>query len=210
MGNQVTIRIDSRAAYGLIAILAVLGIFVLGWWLGTAFNRPKQTTATNPAAATQAPGSVAVSQPTVQVSVATPVGGANPAGKGVSPVAAEDVPVGDGQARLWIDELNKGNNFIFDMGEMAATTATERSFTVKNIGKAELVIDKISASCGCTTAVVGKNNLAPGESTTVRVTYDPNVNGDQGKFIQKTIRIMSNDPVAPVVEFSIEGDVLSQ
>jgi hypothetical protein len=228
MGNQVTIRVDSRLAYGLIAILAVVGIFVVGWWVGTQLTKPPQAALAPTAAAPANALAVAGTAPAGAQAALDAGQGQSPAGeapqplatsdtspvrqvmKGISPVAPEDVPIGEGQPRIWIDGLDKSNGFVYDMGEIAATAPTEESFTVKNIGTGDLVIDKTGATCGCTVAVIEDYNLAPGATTTVRVTYDPNVNQEQGKFIQKQIQIQSNDPVAPVIEFTIEGDVASQ
>lgn len=220
MSNQVQIRIDQRAFYGLIAVVAVLCVFGLGWFLASAMT-PK--VATNPAPVAQAPAagapaSSAGAQSNSAVSVVTPnakssgaagAPGAPAAGKGSPPVSVADVPVGEGQSRIAVEGLDK-TNYQFDMGQIAADKPAEHEFIVQNVGKALLVIEQATASCGCTAAVVADKEIAPGKSTTLRVSYDPRVNQEYGKFVQKQIRIKSNDPVVPLAEFTVTADVAAQ
>jgi predicted small lipoprotein YifL len=72
-------------------------------------------------------------------------------------------------------------------------------YTVKNNGNADLVIEKVSVSCECTTAELEKNTIPPGESAELRVKFDPaedNLFGD----IQRIIYLRSNDPEKPEAE----------
>jgi len=211
MGNQVTIKLDSRLFYGLIAIVAVVGIFAIGWWLGKQLAGPgveqtAQTQGAQPAVAQQGtqfsanPSQQQVSQASKPASLAG----------GRHPVSVDEVPVGEAEPRLWIEELSAENNFTYDLGQVPADQPTEKDFTITNVGTAELVISDASASCGCTAAVVDKSNVGPGEYPLIRVSYDPRVNKEQGRFVQKQVRIRSNDPQAPLVEFSITADVAAQ
>lgn len=90
-------------------------------------------------------------------------------------------------------------------------------FQITNTGKSDLIIDKLSSSCGCTSASViyqntegpeftmpghGKENptgwsitIAPGDSATLRVYYDPTVHPDLVGDVTRTVSIFSNDPV---------------
>jgi len=72
-------------------------------------------------------------------------------------------------------------------------------YTVKNTGNADLIIEKVSVSCECTTAELEKNTILPGESAELRVKFDPaedNLFGD----IQRIIYLRSNDPAKPEAE----------
>jgi hypothetical protein len=72
-------------------------------------------------------------------------------------------------------------------------------YTVKNTGNADLIIEKVSVSCECTTAELEKSTILPGESAELRVKFDPaedNLFGD----IQRIIYLRSNDPVKPEAE----------
>lgn len=67
-------------------------------------------------------------------------------------------------------------------------------FVLRNAGQRNLVLDRIQPSCGCTTTVVGKTELAPGETTDLEVSFDGS--GFTGP-VRKTVEITSNDPVNP-------------
>ncbi len=209
MGNEITIRVDARLGYALIALVAVAGIFAIGWWLGMQLTKPPaspQANANQPGVAVPTSANVA-SGLTAATPGAAPV---NEVARGVSPVSVEDLPVAEGQPRIWIDELSKENGFVYDLGRIDAYAVTEKTFTIHNLGTGDLVIEKVHATCGCTAAVIESSTIPPGGTTTIRIAYDPNVNQEQGKFIQKQIQIKSNDPVAPLIEFAIEADVASQ
>ena len=64
-------------------------------------------------------------------------------------------------------------------------------FEIKNIGDKVLVISEVKASCGCTSTNLGKNELNPGESTTIDVTLKTSGHVNN---LHKTIKINSNDP----------------
>ncbi|MEO8083551.1 MAG: DUF1573 domain-containing protein [Ardenticatenales bacterium] len=222
MSNNVTVKIDSRVFYGLVAILAVAGIFAIGMYLGgmiggkgTASPAAMVDSSAPPAPVGAGTDTLAIGTPVVSIdpsggpagtSVAAPAPGG---GAASAPVSAEEAPLVDGEPRIWIDEPAK-TNWIVDMGTIPGDKPTEKDFTIRNIGKALLVIEDASASCGCTAAHVGKKELAPDETSQIRVSYDPRVNGEQGKFVQKQVRVKSNDPKAPLIEFTIQADVAAQ
>ncbi|OJX40293.1 MAG: hypothetical protein BGO78_15105 [Chloroflexi bacterium 44-23] len=73
------------------------------------------------------------------------------------------------------------------------------AYTVKNTGTADLIIEKVSVSCACTTAELEKNTISPGESTELRVKFDPTEDNLYGE-IQRIIYLRSNDPDKPEAE----------
>ncbi len=90
-------------------------------------------------------------------------------------------------------------------------------FQFTNEGKTNLVINKLSSSCGCTSGAIvyhgqegptftmpghGQDNptdwqvaIAPGDQAILRVYYDPNVHKDLVGAVTRTVSIFSNDPV---------------
>lgn len=62
-------------------------------------------------------------------------------------------------------------------------------FTFKNEGMEPLVLSNVRASCGCTTPNWTREPVEPGQTGTIKVTYNPN--GRPGRF-QKTITVTSN------------------
>lgn len=72
-------------------------------------------------------------------------------------------------------------------------------YTVKNTGNADLIIEKVSVSCECTTAELEKSTIPPGESAELRVKFDPAEDNLFGE-IQRIIYLRSNDLVKPEAE----------
>ena len=106
-----------------------------------------------------------------------------------------------------------------DLGIVSQKNGTKKTeFTIKNEGKSELVVDKLSSSCGCTSAslvyqgqegprfyMAGHGHdepdaswqeaIAPGDEATVKVYYDPTVHPDLTGSVTRTVSVHSNDPV---------------
>jgi len=62
-------------------------------------------------------------------------------------------------------------------------------FKFKNVGNSDLLISKVSTSCGCTVGHYPKEPVKPGEEATVDVTFD----STHKKGMQnKTITILAN------------------
>jgi len=215
MSGNVTIKMDARVLYGLIAVVAVLGIFGIGWWLGNQLGEPEVATAPVSQPAGGAAPVVNVGDPNAANPIAPPAGQPAAADPNAvppassAPVSVEDQPLVAGQPRLWLPEVAE-TNFVHDFGQIPADQAVEKDFQITNLGDTELVIEDVSASCGCTAAAVGDSTVGPGETTTVRVSYDPRHNQEFGKFVTKQVRIKSNDPLVPLAEFTIQADVAAQ
>lgn len=222
--SDVTIKVDSRVLYGVIALVAVIGIFGIGWWLGNEISGGDEQQAANvaapaadsgaaPAAApvldTSAGGAAAVDPNTGAAAPANPAVDMSTTARATKPLSPDEAPVDAGAPRLWVDEVGD-TNFVWDFGEIPADQAVEKDFVIQNLGEGELVIEDVSASCGCTAAVVADSNLGAGEETTVRVSYDPRHNQEFGKFVTKQVRIKSNDPLVPLAEFTIQADVAAE
>lgn len=78
----------------------------------------------------------------------------------------------------------------FDFGTIKEVDGpVSHTFTIKNTGTAPLVLTRVAASCGCTKPEFETAPIAPGKTSTVKVTYNPA--GRPGQFV-KTISIYSN------------------
>lgn len=201
----------SGMTVGLIALVAVAVAIGLGYLVGKALmgGGTPQSAEAPPAVAPAVgtPGAPAATPDTIIKDGPQATGA--PIGKGVHPVSKEEQAVGASEPRLWLPEAAE-QNWTVHLGEIPNDSKTEKEFTVQNIGNATLVIEDVSASCGCTTSTIGDKELAPGGTTTLRVSYDPRVNGEYGRFVQKQVRIKSNDPLVQLAEFSITADVAAQ
>lgn len=76
-----------------------------------------------------------------------------------------------------------------DFGTIAKGTTVEHKFKFTNTGKAPLVITNATATCGCTTPDVPKNeSIAPGETREMTVKFDGSGQGQ----VTKTVTISAN------------------
>lgn len=117
-----------------------------------------------------------------------------------------------------------------DLGTISmADGLASAEIEVRNEGTADLVITGLSTSCMCTTAALETDDgmgptfgssegeetvdwpatLAPGESATLTMTFDPNAHGPEavGQFT-RVVTIMSNDPLRSQVDVSLVVNVV--
>jgi hypothetical protein len=96
-------------------------------------------------------------------------------------------------------------NKEFDFGKIKeADGNVTHVFDFSNKGKAPLVVNRVQASCGCTTPVWTKEPIEYGKKGEVTVTY--NTTGRPGAFT-KTITVYSNDTVNQAI-LIIRGEVI--
>ncbi len=94
-----------------------------------------------------------------------------------------------------------------DFGDVAEGTSVTHNFVVSNSGGDVLKITKVRAGCGCTAASPEKSELAPGESTTIRVAF--NSTGREGRQ-EKYVFVNSNDPKTPELKLKFTCNVVKQ
>ncbi len=82
------------------------------------------------------------------------------------------------------------------------------TFEIKNSGKESLKINRISTSCGCTTAEIDQSDLKPGEIRKMLVTFDPNTHPDEKGTITRMVYIQTSDPVTPELEIELTGNII--
>lgn len=93
---------------------------------------------------------------------------------------------------------------IFCFDTLSQKNKIEASFPIKNTGNRDLIIRKVETTCTCTYCSLTKNVIKPGESVVLEVIFNPaNRFGVQYKYV----RIFSNDPKRPLLEFTIKGFV---
>jgi hypothetical protein len=88
-----------------------------------------------------------------------------------------------------------------DYGKVTEDSDNTTTFRVTNTGKKPLVIEKVSASCGCTTPSKPEKPIQPGKSDEITVVFHPKVNqlGQQNK----TVTVIANtDPKMEVLNIS--------
>lgn len=86
-----------------------------------------------------------------------------------------------------------------DFGTVVEGQVVNTTFEIKNDGTANLIINNVQASCGCTAAQPDKKELKPGEKTSLKVEF--NSAGRLGPQ-EKYVYVMSNDPKTPDFRFN--------
>lgn len=76
-----------------------------------------------------------------------------------------------------------------DFGKIIQGEKVSYLFKFKNTGKSDLLISKVSTSCGCTVGKYPKEPIEPGKSGTIEVTFDSN---NRKGFQNKTITVLTN------------------
>ena len=92
----------------------------------------------------------------------------------------------------------------WDFGKINPAEKPTHIFSIKNNGGEELIIGQVKASCGCTAAVLKSKNILSGETTELKVTFNPE--GYEGK-VKKAIYIDSNDPEVSKNKLTIMAEV---
>lgn len=78
-----------------------------------------------------------------------------------------------------------------DFGTVIEGQVVTTNFEISNSGSADLMINNVQASCGCTAAQPDKNILKPGEKTSIKVEFNSASRlGPQ----DKSVYVMTNDP----------------
>lgn len=104
-----------------------------------------------------------------------------------------------GQAQAKFDKTTHDYGRI---AEEIGTAMCEFEFT--NTGDKPLIINRVSASCGCTTPSYTKEPVLPGQKGSIKVAYS--TTGRVGSF-SKTVRVLTNTPEGSYT-LVIKGEVL--
>ncbi|GAB2601861.1 DUF1573 domain-containing protein [Spirosoma areae] len=124
------------------------------------------------------------------------------AGTGISYSGCDNRKQGE-SARATVSEkrpkLTFAENGIYDFGTLTEGDTVEHVFAFTNTGEFPLIINNITASCGCTTPEWPREPVAPGAKSSVRVRF--NSRGKSGEQ-NKTITIFANtEPAMTDLQF---------
>lgn len=92
----------------------------------------------------------------------------------------------------------------FDFGMAQQNKTLRKEFTLRNFGDAELVIEGVSTTCGCTAAITAEKHVEPGGSTQLRVTLE--TRSYSGK-VERQVLVRSNDPETPLLAVKVSATV---
>ena len=91
----------------------------------------------------------------------------------------------------------------FDFGKALPGKTLEKQFSIRNFGDADLVIEGISTTCGCTAGLMDDAHkvLKPGASGQLRVRLE--TRQYSGKLV-RSVLVRSNDPETKLLEVKVE------
>lgn len=96
-----------------------------------------------------------------------------------------------------------------DVGQVVNGQVVETEIPVRNSGQADLVIESVTTSCGCTSAQISPTTIQPGELGVLTIRFDAGAHGpDANGPVERQIFIASNDPQHVEVEVHLYADVL--
>ncbi len=96
------------------------------------------------------------------------------------------------------------NALTWNFGTVKEGSLAMHDFEFRNDGATTLTIKDVFASCGCTTPKAAKKVLAPGESTTISVTFDSR--GFSGP-VEKFVYISTDRAAGDVTKLTIKASV---
>lgn len=91
---------------------------------------------------------------------------------------------------------------VHDYGRIKPDKSLSTEFVLVNNGQSNLNIRKAKGNCSCVSADLKKTSLKPGESTKLKVKFNPE--GRKGNQ-QKSITVYSDDPLAPAQRVTIKA-----
>jgi hypothetical protein len=95
----------------------------------------------------------------------------------------------------------------FDFGKALQNKVLHKDFVIRNIGTEDLVIDRVTTTCGCTVAEGYAKLVKPGQSTTMDVQLQTrSYNGR----VERKILVRSNDATRDPMELKVQVSVVPQ
>ena len=97
----------------------------------------------------------------------------------------------------------------FDFGDVVNGVIMERDLIVRNSGKADLVVDTVTTTCGCTTANLDSMTIPAGGTATLHIEFDSGAHGpDLTGQIMRQVILISNDPEQPEATIEFVANIL--
>lgn len=124
----------------------------------------------------------------------------------ISLSSAQDEQVDDGKKEIIVNPASKARiKFLedyFDFGSIPLNSVVAHDFPIKNEGTDTLVITAVKPTCGCTTAPLESDKIAPGEVENLHVQLNTKkLNG----LVRKFINIECSDPINPYMRISFKA-----
>ncbi len=98
----------------------------------------------------------------------------------------------------WLDSTT------LNLGKLKQNQEVEVTFKFKNIGTKNLVIQNVTAGCGCTIPETPKEPFAPGQEGVIKAKY----NGSGSGIISKHVTVTANTKPTTTHELTFTGEVI--
>ena len=92
-----------------------------------------------------------------------------------------------------------------DLNPEMGATKVDAVFKYENKGDTPVHIKAVKPSCGCTTAALAKNDVAPGEKGEITATFNI---GDRSGPQVKTVSVETDDPQAPQTVLTFKANII--
>jgi hypothetical protein len=92
----------------------------------------------------------------------------------------------------------------FDFGRVLQDRTLRKTFTISNLGDADLAIEGVSSSCDCTAAQPEATLVTPGASTSLRV--ELKTRRASGR-LEREVVVRTNDPKRPLTAIKVSATV---
>ncbi|CAN5242894.1 hypothetical protein BH09BAC2_BH09BAC2_22550 [soil metagenome] len=87
-------------------------------------------------------------------------------------LALISVSAATAQTQPAIASVAKFNTETYDFGKIKQNVPATATFVVTNLGSTPLIIEQANPTCGCTIADYTKSPIAPGQTGTIKATYN--------------------------------------
>src|SRR2546423_14243867 len=91
-----------------------------------------------------------------------------------------------------------------DLNPELGASKVDAVFKYQNKGDTPVHIKAVKPSCGCTTAALAKNDVAPGEKGEITATFNI---GDRSGLQVKTVTVETDDPKAPQTVLTFKTNI---
>ncbi len=97
----------------------------------------------------------------------------------------------------------------FDFGDVVNGEIVSRDLIVRNVGQADLIVEEVITTCGCTTGALDPMTIPPGGEATLHIEFDSGAHGPEltGELMRQVI-LVSNDPEAPEATVQFTANVV--
>ena len=92
----------------------------------------------------------------------------------------------------------------YDFGSVNSDTAVTHVYTFRNVSSDTIKINKVGTSWGCTGSLLSSEEIAPGDSGEIKVTF--NAKHRQGEQ-HKRISVYTDDKIQAVYRLILKGEV---